>query len=143
MPFTDHVCKCEKSVAKKAKQQKLSVPARIAFPGCVSLAFPAGAAAARHCGLWNGFTNPGWEDMTAESLLFFPLLFKVNAGVMDRGGSSSQSVSQPSGPHVVQAPCAGVVPPTLTIGLLIVFVYFAGLLPPRRTRAVKENVESV
>lgn len=35
----------------------VNLPARIAFPGCVNFAFPAGAAAARHLGLGNGLIN--------------------------------------------------------------------------------------
>lgn len=48
------------------------LPARMALPGCVSLALPAGAAAAaRHRGLWNGLTNPGCPDMTIKLSAFF------------------------------------------------------------------------
>lgn len=53
------VCACVRAVTN------VSSPARIAFPGCVNWTFPAGAAAARHPGLWNGLSNLGRPDMTA------------------------------------------------------------------------------
>lgn len=42
-----------------------SLPARMALPGWVSLAFPAGAAAAKQRGLWKGLTNVGFPDILA------------------------------------------------------------------------------
>lgn len=43
--------------------ESVCLPARMAFPGWVSLAFPAGAAADRHWGLWKGLTSLGSPDM--------------------------------------------------------------------------------
>lgn len=54
----------------------------MALPGWVSLAFPAGAAAAKHWGLWNGLTNVFCPDMTAVPRPNF--LFEVNPDLLYR-----------------------------------------------------------
>lgn len=45
----------------------VSLPARMALPGWVSLAFPDWAAAAKQWGLWNGLTNVGFLDILATN----------------------------------------------------------------------------
>lgn len=45
----------------------VSLPARMALPGWVSLAFPAWAAAAKQWDLWNGLTNVGFLDILATN----------------------------------------------------------------------------
>lgn len=87
---------------KQQNNTNFPLPARMAFPGCVSLAFPAGAAAARHCGLSNGLTNPGCGDMTGRNfvvVVVFPLLFfflkSTRTGWLDEAAAAvSQSVSE-------------------------------------------------
>lgn len=57
------------SKARQGGRAMQSSPARIALPGCVSLALPAGAAAARQRGLAKGLTKPaagGAEDIAAQ-----------------------------------------------------------------------------
>lgn len=67
----------------------------MALPGWVSLAFPAGAAAAKHWGLWNGLTNVFCPDMTAVPRPNF--LFEVNPDLLYRRKPSQLWVLVQSG----------------------------------------------
>lgn len=77
------------------------LPARIAFPGCVSLALPSAAAAAKQRGLGNGFTKLGCPDMTAIPRQNFFSFFSVNTVVL-----GCCKPSQPSSPPAVRVLCA-------------------------------------
>lgn len=91
----------EQQLSFCTKTMQLSLPAKMALPGWVSLAFPvAGAAAAKHRGLWNGLTKPGCPNMTAfseQTLLFF--LLTIPVPVVELRGRKTQAAFRPGSVH--------------------------------------------